>query len=210
MEISEVFLRILVATALGSAIGLEREYRDKSAGFRTMILISVGSALFTILAFNIASEIVDSDPTRIISYIISGIGFLGAGVIIKDGVHIKGLTTASTIWLTAGLGMGAGSGFFAISTIAASVILFALIVLPPIEHWIDSLHEFRHYEIEVKSNDVFAEVMHIFSDNHVSVFHAHRSKNDGAYKLIIDADGKPSAHHAVGDELVRNQKIVSF
>ena len=179
MELSEAIVRILVAIALGGLIGIEREYRDKSAGFRTLILISTGASLFTVLGFSIAANPAlggDIDPTRIISYIISGIGFLGAGVIIKDGQSIKGLTTASTIWLAAALGMGAGAGFFAITTFATVVILFALIVLPYVERWIDSQQEFKVYNVHVSSNDVVDEVLGAFVEQGLTVYQYEKSK----------------------------------
>ena len=102
----EYIIRILLAAAVGGAIGLERAYHDKSAGFRTMILIATGSAFFMIMSDVIGEPI--QDNARIAAALVSGIGFLGAGVIIKNGTGISGLTTAASIWLVASLGMGMG------------------------------------------------------------------------------------------------------
>ena len=210
MDMVDVVLRILFAAAMGGIIGIEREYRDKSAGFRTMILISVGAALFTTISFSISEQLNDVDPARIISYIISGIGFLGAGVIIKDGNSVKGLTTASTIWLSAALGMGAGAGFFTITLFSAFIILFVLIVLPPIEHWIDNRHEFRLYELELKNREDIVEVINAFESNGLRVFKNQQHKTQQSVKLDICADGKPSNHEGLSRELMDNDKVLSF
>ena len=96
--LSEDIFKILLAIGIGGAIGLEREYRDKAAGFRTLIFICVGATLFAMLSSKLAG---DRDPTRIAANIVSGVGFLGAGVILRDGGRVVGLTTAATIWLVA-------------------------------------------------------------------------------------------------------------
>jgi putative Mg2+ transporter-C (MgtC) family protein len=99
----EDVVKIILAVAAGGLIGLEREFRDKAAGFRTLIFICMGAALFTIFSARLAGT---NDPTRIAANIVSGVGFLGAGVILREGGRVIGLTTAATIWLTAALGIG--------------------------------------------------------------------------------------------------------
>jgi len=210
MEFSEAFIRILLAGFLGSLIGIEREYRDKSAGFRTMILIAVGSALFTIIAFSVSQTLVDIDPTRIASSVVGGVGFLGAGVILKDGTSIKGLTTASTIWLSASLGVGAGSGFFAITLFAAIIVLSALIVLPPLEHWIDSRHEYRHYEIQLKHQDDYQKTMELLRGCGLKVFRSRRGKQSSMFLLIADVDGKGDAHARAEERLCNAAFVKAF
>src|SRR5258705_7452785 len=105
-------IKIFLALVIGSIIGAEREFRNKSAGFRTIILITLGSTLFTILSYRIGMH---SAPERIASNIVVGIGFLGAGVIFKTENRVSGLTTASAIWLAAALGMCVGSGYYIFS-----------------------------------------------------------------------------------------------
>ena len=107
---------LLVALLIGAFVGAEREYRSKAAGFRTLILICVGSSLFTLLSLRLGSP---NSHDRIASNIITGIGFIGAGVIFRDGVNIAGLTTATSIWVTAALGMAAGAGEFVLAGTAA-------------------------------------------------------------------------------------------
>lgn len=194
MDISEAVLRILFAALLGGVIGVEREYRDKSAGFRTMLLIAVGSAVFTVISFTIAADLRIVDPTRIMSYIVSGIGFIGAGVIIKDGMSVRGLTTASMIWLSAALGMGAGAGLFAISGYTALFVFAALIVIPPIEQWFDSVHEFRLYRIEVKKRKDIDKVAALFDQSSIEVFKSRRSLDEGNYWITIHANGSTKEH----------------
>jgi putative Mg2+ transporter-C (MgtC) family protein len=123
--------RLLLATALGAAVGLEREYRQKPAGLRTNILIAVGSALFTILSVELTKGV--GDPSRVAGQIVTGIGFLGGGAILRSGDAIHGMTTAATIWVNAAIGVAAGLGQFGLATLVTALTLVVLAVLPPIE-----------------------------------------------------------------------------
>ena len=123
----EVLLRIFVAAALGGAIGLERELRERQAGLRTHLVVSVGSALFTLVsAYGFSSFDGKVDPTRIAAQIVSGIGFLGAGAIIRQGLSVRGLTTAASLWLVAAIGMAAGAGYYSAAVIATAGALLTL------------------------------------------------------------------------------------
>lgn len=122
----EMALRILLAAVLGGIIGYQRDKADKPAGIRTLVLIAFGSALFTVVSV----EGFDADPARIAAGIVTGIGFLGAGSIIRRGEGIvEGLTTAATIWAAAGVGIAAGTGLYLISVIATAII-FVVLVIP--------------------------------------------------------------------------------
>src|SRR5260221_10585244 len=113
----DLSLRLLVAAGLGLAIGFEREIHGHPAGLRTHMLVALGSALFTVLSINGFRDQapgVAVDPTRIAAQIVSGIGFLGAGAILKDGIVIRGLTTAASLWATSAVGMAAGGGEYVI------------------------------------------------------------------------------------------------
>jgi putative Mg2+ transporter-C (MgtC) family protein len=133
--IVDVFLRLALAAGLGGVIGLEREYHRKPAGLRTNILIALGSALFSVLSIEVGSGA--GSPDRIAAQVITGIGFLGAGAIMRTGGDVHGLTTAATIWVNAAIGMAAGVGAFRVATGAAAITLLVLVVLPFIERVFD-------------------------------------------------------------------------
>lgn len=138
----EDLLKLLIALFIGGLIGAEREYRSKSAGFRTTILICVGSTLFTL-----ASEKIGTSGDRIAANIVNGIGFLGAGIIYKADNRVKGLTTAATIWSVSALGMCIGGGQFDIALIGFGLIIGALLLLPGLSHRITRLNQTREYKV---------------------------------------------------------------
>ncbi|MFI5152545.1 MAG: MgtC/SapB family protein [Chitinophagales bacterium] len=140
----DIIWKIILAMIIGGLIGAEREYRSKSAGFRTMTLICMGSALFTIFSYIIGGT---NNPDRIASNIITGIGFVGAGVIFKGDIGVNGITTASMIWITAALGMGIGAGYELVCSLACLIILIMLFIFGKVEIWIDRVHQTRNYKI---------------------------------------------------------------
>ena len=127
----QLMLRLLVAAGLGAAIGIERELHRKSAGLRTNILIALGAALLTTLSIEMTALGGTSD--RIAAQIVTGIGFLGGGAILRSHRGVHGLTTAATIWVNAAVGMAAGAGFTAVAALATAVTVFVLAVLRPVE-----------------------------------------------------------------------------
>src|ERR1043166_7608272 len=133
--------RLLLAAGLCAAIGLEREYRQKPAGLRTNILIALGAALFTILSTLIGGDAGSAD--RIAAQIITGIGFLGGGAILRRGSAVHGMTTAATIWVNAAIGMSAGAGYFALATTTTAVTLIVLVLLPPLEAYFERRGGFK-------------------------------------------------------------------
>ena len=143
-EISTVELgvRILVAGLLGGLIGIERELADQPAGLRTNILVAIGAALFTLIgAYGVAPFFegdvearVTFDPTRVAAQIVSGIGFLGAGAILREGVNIKGLTTAAALWVSAAIGTAVGLGYWAGAIVTGLVTVLTLGLLKRVAH----------------------------------------------------------------------------
>jgi putative Mg2+ transporter-C (MgtC) family protein len=129
----EIVVRVGLAAGLGGAIGLERELREREAGLRTHMLVSVGAALFTLVSayawtdwhFSNREGIV-FDPTRIAAQVVSGIGFLGAGAIIRQGLSVKGLTTAATLWVVAAIGMASGVGYYEAAIVTTALVLLSL------------------------------------------------------------------------------------
>jgi len=141
---SDAILRLALAAALGGAIGLEREYHHKPAGLRTNMLIALGSALFSILSVQLGAGAGSAD--RIAAQVVTGIGFLGAGAILRSGENIHGLTTAATIWVNAAIGMAAGLGSYLVAAGAAALTLIVLAILPPIERWFEERGGSGHRE----------------------------------------------------------------
>jgi len=122
----QVLLRLFVAAALGGAVGLERELRERQAGLRTHLVVAVGAALFTLVSAYGFRGFGGVDPSRIAAQIVSGIGFLGAGAIIRQGLSVRGLTTAASLWLVAAIGMAAGAGYWDGALIATAGALLTL------------------------------------------------------------------------------------
>src|SRR5215471_914725 len=127
LSLREIFLRLTVAAVLGAIIGIERDLRRRPAGMRTSLFVCMATALFTMLSGEIARLFGDTGSTRIASNIVQGIGFLGAGAILRDAAGRVGMTTAATIFLEAAIGMAAGAGLFAVAAYATGLVLFGLI-----------------------------------------------------------------------------------
>jgi putative Mg2+ transporter-C (MgtC) family protein len=140
----EDLIKIVIALLAGGLVGMEREFRDKSAGFRTLIFICVGSAAITILSARMAPE---SDPNRIAANIVTGIGFLGAGAILRDGGRVTGLTTAATIWLVAAVGMAIGGGQYMLAGVLVGCSIIVLWLFPFIEVGIGRTRDYHTYEV---------------------------------------------------------------
>ena len=144
---TEQDFQILGALAAGAILGLEREYHSKPAGFRTMILISVSSCLFSILSVSLSSG------DRIASNIVTGIGFIGAGVVFKEGATVRGITSAALIWMAAAIGMSIGLKHYGLASLVLLVVLLVLIALTKFEVIFDNLHQVKMYEVHFKSNE---------------------------------------------------------
>jgi len=129
LTFQQILLRLLCASALGASIGVEREMHRRPAGVRTSMFVCMATALFTILSVQISKIYGDSSSTRIASNIVQGIGFLGAGAILKDSAGLVGMTTAATIFAEAAIGMAAGAGLYAVAGSATAIVLFGLIVM---------------------------------------------------------------------------------
>jgi putative Mg2+ transporter-C (MgtC) family protein len=137
----EALLRLALAAVFGGAVGLEREFREREAGFRTHMLVSLGSALFTLASaygfrdFLVhGGSLVRTDPTRIAAQIVTGIGFLGAGAIIRQGLSIRGLTTAATLWVVAAIGLTTGAGYYSAAAITTLLVIVSLWPLRILAH----------------------------------------------------------------------------
>jgi putative Mg2+ transporter-C (MgtC) family protein len=143
---AQVILRLGVAAALGAIIGAEREFHGRAAGLRTQLLVALGSCLAMIVSLHFADHFgwesattaLRVDPARVAYGIMSGIGFLGAGAILRYGTGVQGLTTAASLWCTAAVGLACGFGMYTVSIATTAIVLFALVVLARIDHMIPS------------------------------------------------------------------------
>ena len=138
----EDIIRLSAALLIGGLIGAEREYHGKAAGLRTMIMICVGSALFTMLSTRIGGS-----GDRIAANIVNGIGFLGAGIIFREESRVKGLTTAATVWVVSALGMCTGAGQYEMALVGFAFVLGSLLLLVRFDGWIQKLNQSRDYKI---------------------------------------------------------------
>ncbi|MCU0341356.1 MAG: MgtC/SapB family protein [Spirosomaceae bacterium] len=143
--LTEDILKLLIAAGLGALIGIEREYHSKSAGLRTMILIAVGATLFTVISAKLGN-----DAGRIAANIVTGIGFIGGGIIFRENNRVVGITTAATAWATAALGMCVGIGFYEVATVSSAIVLFVLYALVPVQSLIKRHNQLRNYRIVCK------------------------------------------------------------
>jgi putative Mg2+ transporter-C (MgtC) family protein len=205
----ENLIRIGFAVVIGGIIGAEREFRDKAAGFRTIILITVGSALFTIFS---ASMDPGFTRTRVAANIVTGIGFLGAGAIVREHGRIGGLTTAATIWLAAALGMGIGAGELIFVAASALIVIIVLLVFPRLEVWIDSIRESRTYKIVVSTAnaDKIDEINDALGDHELKVYEHHQSKTGNTIVGTWNTIGSPKHHEKFAMIMVKDKDIEDF
>lgn len=204
----EDIIKILLAILAGGLIGLEREFRDKAAGFRTIIFICVGACLFTLLSVKFSP---DSDPNRIAANIVTGVGFLGAGVILRDGGKVLGLTTAAIIWFTAAIGMGIGGGEYLISAITVIAGMIILWLLPYIEQRIDNMKESRKYEVVCTADLEKIKVLEkTFRDCGLKIQNRNQLKNGDVMTCSWIAMGSPENHDRMLAILFTDKEIREF
>lgn len=189
LTLNTIAARLLWAALLGAGIGVERGVRKRPAGMRTSLCVTVGSALFTILSVEIARMTGDASTTRIASNIVQGIGFLGAGVILRERGNVVGLTTAAAIFAEAALGMACGAGMYAVSAVAALIVLFALVVLVYVEDLFNLKPRYMLFRISTDKNlDLVSEVHRIFSDVGVGLDNFQVSLTGDKNLIQFDAD----------------------
>ena len=188
-------IRILLAALLGAAIGLERDIRGRSAGLRTNILVSVGSAVFMILSIalaekysgNINGVIYSVDPTRIAAQVVTGIGFLGAGAIIKFGLSIRGLTTAACLWIASAIGMCCGSGYYDVAVLVTLISIIVLTLLVKVER----LYSKDTYRVLVVNSAIDTDVQKLlrsveFAGNEIIFFDEEKDYLQKNLKITIN------------------------
>lgn len=202
-----LLFRLLLVVIVGGLIGAEREYRSKSAGFRTMILICLGSFLFT--SFSI--YITGSTNDRIASNIVTGIGFLGAGVIFQSENRINGLTTAAAIWVTAALGMGIAAGYYTLVVIATAVVLIALFFLTKLESVIDYFNSSRTYRIlSPYKEDLLLEFEQLFRECNLRFKRLKQAKRGDNIEGTWLVNGRDKKHSACINRILHDPSVKEF
>lgn len=196
----ELVVRVLVAAALCGLIGLERESRERVAGLRTHILVGVGAALFTLvsaygfedfLSGQHAVTDVSIDPTRIAAQIVTGIGFLGAGTIIRAGVNVRGLTTAASLWVAAAVGMAAGAGYFLGAVVVTALVLISLLGLRKLRGQVRVIGrpELAAMTVEMdKKEGKLARVIDVLDSNKVNVDEVNIEVVAGTVSCVISVE----------------------
>jgi len=200
--------QVSFAFIVGAIIGLEREFRAKPAGFRTMIFICVGSCLYTILS--IESNTIS--PDRIASNIVTGVGFIGAGVIFKEGISVNGLTTSALIWIIAALGMAIGFKNYPLAIVVTSMVVIALLVLEPVQRLINRFHKVKEYKIKTAdTTDRLKNEMEAFFKSHDIGYRRikmNKENNEAIYLYRIAAPNDD--YDIVNEYLLQHKSITSF
>ena len=166
----DLIISLAFAAVLGGILGLEREIHGRPAGLRTHLLVSLGAAAFMMMSPRVAamSQVMPGDPGRIAAQIVTGIGFLGAGAIVKEGVNIRGLTTAACLWVAAGIGMACGAGLFGEALVIFGMAMVSLVVLPFVELKLKK-HSYRVLEITLPINTDVNSILEIVQSKNVLV-----------------------------------------
>ena len=208
-EIMDVY-KALLAVGAGLILGLERELKDKAAGLKTITIICLGSALFSILSYRVG--IGDNESTRIASYIVSGIGFIGAGVIFKDKMDVSGLTTAGIIWLSAAVGMAIGFGEF---YLAATFIVAALLIIF-LSTWINKIVRPRKHQkdlvIEIEARSILQKqtILSDITRQGIKLDEKKLDLRDNRVIISMEATLRIKKLGWLEEYLVTNEHIVAF
>ncbi|WP_286844772.1 MULTISPECIES: MgtC/SapB family protein [Sphingobacterium] len=199
-------LLIMLSVLIGLLIGIEREYRNKSAGLRTFILVSFGSCLFTILSLKIGL----ANPDRLAANIITGIGFLGAGVIFKADNKVSGITTATTIWATASLGMCVGAGYIFLAFIGVGLVLMILALLTYLQTYIDNYHKIKDYELQTLSEADFEHTEQLIRSMGFKAVVISQRYNKESLNTVWRLTGNVNQHRALVETLRRDRQVVAY
>lgn len=207
LQIQDVY-SLLIALGLGAVLGVEREYRSKAAGFRTLTMISLGACLFTLVSRYLGSP---GSPDRIASNVVQGIGFLGAGAIFKDNFSVSGLTTATAIWVASAIGMTTASGHWMLAVITTGMALVVLAVFERFQFWLDRLHQRRNYKVTFNRASMPAEgVEDDFRRSGLKYVKQKESRDGELITSWYEVYGNVGCFAALDRSLLDDGRIVSF
>ena len=203
--IYENIIQIFAALAAGALLGLEREYHSKPAGFRTMILICVSSCLFSILSVSLGGG------DRIASNIVTGIGFIGAGVVFKEGANVKGITSAAIIWMAAAIGMYIGLQHYVLAALVVVLVLLVLLALTRFETAFDNFHQKKIYEIRFAVADYSLEELEKeLGAINISFTRLKTGKQNNVVFVEYNIAVSPAKRERIETFLINNSRITSF
>jgi putative Mg2+ transporter-C (MgtC) family protein len=204
LSLTTVCYRLLWAALLGAVIGIERSVRRRPAGMRTSVCVTMGAALFTIMSVEIALRTGDTSTTRIASNIVQGIGFLGAGVILRERGSVVGLTTAAAIFGEAAIGMAAGGGFYAVSGVGFLIILFALVVLIYVENLFNLKPRYMLFRISTSAAEDLVPIVHnVFSKLGIALDNFQVSMTGEKHLIQFDADVSVRQQESIFSSMTR-------
>ncbi len=204
---SEEIMQLLVALVIGGIIGIEREVSSKAAGFRTMILISVGSTLFTILSIKLGEH---GSEDRIAANILTGIGFIGGGVVFKEGFNVVGLTSAATIWVTAALGMAIGSKDYTLAIEGAALTIVVLFLFEYLQNILTVYHQHRGYTIIFQKEAKTEEIIQKLDEIALKHIRKIESKSNNELRLSIEILGSKKKIELFNRYLLDMEGIKTF
>jgi putative Mg2+ transporter-C (MgtC) family protein len=205
--------RLALSAFLGALVGLERELKGKEAGLRTIMLVSLGSALFTIVSYRMSYQLTGrlEDYTRIASYIVSGIGFLCAGLIFKSDNGVQGLTTATSVWAVTAIGMAAGCGLYIIALAATALCITILLFINVFERYLEKIKLNRTYYLKTRERITEAILLQdYFSDSHLVLLKTEAMRDNDLNVFRINVRGSKSRHDVLVNRLLINTDIITL
>ena len=197
-------VKVALAVLCGGLLGLERQYKNKTAGFRTIILICLGSAIFTMVAQH-AGQVANLN-------IVTGVGFIGAGVIFKDNIAVSGLTTAAVIWISAAIGMAIGSGNYSLSLFSTFTVLSVLLLFSQLERIIDKVHRDKMFVILFNNNDMenVITVEQLIKKHNLKSRPVQITKKDGCLQAAMMVTGHRHNIYKIDELLLKMPEVKSF
>lgn len=209
MEIShDLILKLALAVLIGGIIGIEREIRSKSAGFRTLILICLGATLFTIFSQIIGYP---NSPDRIASNVVVGIGFIGAGVVFRTNNRVNGITTAASIWLSAALGVGIGCGYYIASILGSLLVVTILFLFSFFDRILDKINQLREYKIifpyEENQQNKYEDLIKKYG---LRILNRSQSKTGNIITGVWVVQGNEKKHHAFIEYILQDNTVTEF
>lgn len=210
---NEDILKVLIAAFLGAIIGFEREWKGKPAGLRTLALVSAGSAVFTLVSYHMADTGgLGSDATRIASNIVTGVGFIGAGIIFRGNNHVQGLTTAATIWVAAAIGMGVGAGYYPLAVATTAIVWIVLVLLYRLELVLLRFTQTLTYKVCFHEAHRATDIKYYdyFEDKGYKLDLTKYVKEDGAVTVFWTVSASKKKHEVAVARLLNDDKVTDL